>query len=214
MNTGKHPGPAPERFVLRTTLTSPFGRKVRLAADVLGLADRITIENADVYDERDTVRQQNPLGKMPCLVCADGTAVFDSSVIVEFLQDVAGTDRLVPSTGPQRFRVLTRAKLADGIIDAGALMAYESRWHAPEHVSQPWIDYQRGKIERALAAFEAAPPDPRRIDAESVVLACALEFLDRRKIVQWRSTCPRLAAWVDDFARREPGFQRIKAGDN
>jgi glutathione S-transferase len=206
---------APETFVLRTTLTSPFGRKVRLAADVLGLADRITIVHADVSNEKDTLRQQNPLGKMPCLVRADGTAVFDSGVIVEFLQDVAGTERLLPVRGPERFALLTRVKLADGIIDAGALIAYESRWHTPEHVSQPWIDYQRGKITRALDAFEAEPPDPTRTDALAVVLACALEFLERRKTLEidWRSAYPRLSGWLDAFARREPGFARIKAGD-
>ncbi len=204
---------ATEKFILRTTLTSPFGRKVRLAADVLGLTDRITIVTADVADENDTLRRQNPLGKMPCLVQADGSAVFDSGVIVEFLQDVAATERLVPARGPERIATLTRMRLADGIIDAGALVLYETRWHTPEHVSKPWQDYQRGKIARALAALEAAPPDATRIDGVAVVVACALEFLDRRKPMEWRSTHPRLAQWVDEFARREPAFGRIKEGD-
>lgn len=204
-----------EKFILRTTLTSPFGRKVRLAADVLGLADRITIVHADVADEKDTLRKQNPLGKMPCLVREDGSAVFDSGAIVEFLQEVAGTERLLPVRGPARYALLPRVKLADGIIDAGALIAYESRWHTPEHVSEPWLAYQRGKITRALDAFEADPPAADRTDALAVVLACALEFLDRRKplTVDWRATWPKLASWVDAFARREPGYARMKTGD-
>jgi glutathione S-transferase len=213
--TGSFMSDSPEKFVIRTTLTSPFGRKVRLAADVLGLGDRVTLEHADVADENDSLRRQNPLGKMPCLVRADGSAVFDSGVIVEFLQEVAGTERLLPARGPARYALLTRVKLADGIIDAGALIAYESRWHTPEHVAEPWIAYQRGKITRALAAFEAAPPDDR-IDALTVVLVCALEFLDRRKSLDtdWRATFPRLARWFDDFVRREPAaFARIKTGD-
>ena len=88
----------PEKLVLRTTLTSPFGRKARMAADVLGLRDRVTVVHADVADENDTLRQQNPLGKIPCLVRGDGTPVYDSGVILECLQEVAGTDRLMPAT--------------------------------------------------------------------------------------------------------------------
>ena len=63
----------PEKFVLRSTLTSPFGRKVRMAVDVLGLSDRVTLQPANTLDENDTLRLQNPLGKMPCLLLADGT---------------------------------------------------------------------------------------------------------------------------------------------
>ena len=65
----------PERFVLRTTLTSPFGRKARMATDVLGLADRVTVQHADTADANDTLRRQNPIGKIPCLVREDGSAV-------------------------------------------------------------------------------------------------------------------------------------------
>ena len=71
--------------MLRSTLTSPFGRKVRMAIEVLGLGDRITLVPADPLDENDTLRQQNPLGKMPCLVLSDGTSIYDSGVIIEYL---------------------------------------------------------------------------------------------------------------------------------
>lgn len=200
-----------EQFVLRTTLTSPFGRKVRMAAEVLGLGVRVTVMPADVSDEHDTLRQQNPMGKMPCLVRADGSSIYDSSVIVEFLQFVAGTERLLPVRGPARFPLQTLARLADGIVDAGALIIYEAKWHDPAHVSEGWLAYQRGKIERSLTAFEASPPDPTRTDAVAIGLSCALEFLDRRKPVDWRPTCPRLAAWLSDFTRHEPAFERIHA---
>jgi glutathione S-transferase len=199
----------PEHFVLRTTLTSPFGRKVRMAIEVLGLGPRVTIVPADVADDRDTLRRQNPVGKIPCLVRADGSAVFDSSVIVEFLQFVAGSEQLLPGSGPERFTLLPRARLADAIIDAGALIIYESKWHDSAQVSEPWLAYQRGKIERSLAAFEAAPPDVARSDAVAIGLACALEFLDRRKAVEWRSRCPRLAVWLAAFAQREPAYARV-----
>jgi glutathione S-transferase len=203
--------PEPEKFVLRTTLTSPFGRKARMAADALGLNDRVTVVHADTADENDTLRRQNPLGKIPCLVRADGTAVYDSSVILEFLQEVAGTDRLVPVRGPERIPVFTRARLADGIIDAGAVIIYEGRYHEPGAQSEYWLGYQRGKIMRALAAFEASPPDPRKTDAVSIGLACALGFLDKRQPVDWRPSCPRLAAWLAAFAANEPAFERTRA---
>lgn len=200
----------PEKFVLRTTLTSPFGFKVRMAVDVLGLNDRVTVVTADVADEKDSLRQQNPLGKIPCLVRADGTAVYDSGVILEFLQEAAGTDRLLPTRGPGRIPKFTLARLADGIIDAGALIIYEGRYHEQGSQSEKWLAYQRGKITRALAALEAAPPDPRQTDAASIGLACALEFLDRRKPVDWRPTFPRLAAWYSAFVEHEPAFERTR----
>ena len=202
-----------EIFVLRATLTSPFGRKVRLAADVLGLAERVRVVHADVNDQNDSLRRQNPLGKMPCLVREDGSAIFDSSVIVEFLQWVSGTERLFPAAGAQRFVQLTRAKLADGIMDAGAAIIYEGRWHDEAKASEPWREYQRGKIRRALASFEADPPDAARSDGVAIGLACALEFLERRQPLDWQAACPRLCAWLADFARHEPGYARIKAGD-
>ena len=200
----------PEKFTLRTTLTSPFGFKVRMAVDVLGLSDRVAVAPADVNDEKDTLRGQNPLGKIPCLVRADGTAVYDSGVILEFLQEVAGTDRLLPIKGTERTRKFTLVRLIDGIIDAGALTIYETRWHAPGTQSDGWLAYQRDKINRALAALEKTPLDPHQTDAVAIGLACALEFLDRRKAVAWRSICPRLVEWYAAFIAHEPAFERAR----
>lgn len=200
----------PEKFVLRTTLTSPFGRKVRMAADILGLSNRVTVVPADTADENDTLRQQNPLGKIPCLVRGDGTSIYDSSVILEFLQLVANTERLLPAHGAARIRMLTMTRLADGVIDAGAFIIYEGRYHEPGAQSEYWLGYQRGKIVRALTAFDLSPPDAHKSDAVSIGLACALGFLDKRKPVEWRPTCPRLAAWLEAFAANEPAFERTR----
>ena len=115
-------------MVLRTTLTSPFGRKARMAAAVLDLSAMIEVVPADTLDEHDDLRQQNPLGKMPCLGIADGTFLYDSRVIVEYLDAVAGGGHLLPRAGLARFKALTRATLADGITDAALLMVYESRF--------------------------------------------------------------------------------------
>lgn len=203
--------PSTENFLLRSSLTSPFVRKVRLAIDVLGLVDRVTLVPTDAADA--TLRAQNPLGKYPCLVRADGTAVYDSAVILEFLQWVAGTDRLLPAAGEHRITMLTRTRLADGIIDAGALVIYEERYHDETRRSDGWLAHQRGKIWRALATFEAVPPDPRRTDAVSIGLACALAFLDRRRPVDWRRACPSLVQWLTEFAASEPAFERTRPPD-
>jgi glutathione S-transferase len=205
--------PLPEKFVLRSTLTSPFGRKVRMAAEVLGLMDRITLQPANPLDEADTLRAQNPLGKMPCLLTADG-AIYDSGVIIEYLAEVAGSDRLIPARGPQRYQALTRARLADGIAEAALLVVYEGRYRDdPATHSERWLTHQRGKIMRALAAFEAAPPDPRKTDIVAIGLACALGYLDWRKPVDWRPSYPGLVRWFAAFSNNEPAFDRTRAPD-
>ena len=199
-----------EHFVLRTSQTSPFGRKVRMAIDVLGLTDRVTLVPADTLDENDTLRQQNPLGKIPCLIRADGSAVFDSGVIIEFLADVAGSDRLLPARGAERFKALTLARLADGITEAAILVVYEGRFRDPAMHSERWLKHQRGKITRALAAFEQAPPNAKKTDLVAIGLSCALAYVDWRKVIDWRADHPRLVQWLADFAKHEPSFERTR----
>jgi len=197
---------ADERFVLRSTVTSPFGRKVRMAAGVLGLSDRIALDPANTLDEADSLRQQNPLGKMPCLLLADGPALYDSRVIIEFLQETAGSTQLIPLRGVERYRALTRAALADGIADAALLIVYEGRFREPQQFSERWLAHQRGKVLRGLAEFERAPPVLGLTDIVAIGLSCALGYLDWRKPVEWRTAHPNLATWLDAFAAREPMF--------
>ena len=182
-----------------------------MAIDVLGLSGRVTLMPADPLDENDTLRREKPLGKMPCLVLADGSAIYDSGVIIEFLQDVAGADRLLPARGPARFKALTLARLADGIMDASILVVYDSRFRPGEPPSERWLAHQRGKINRGLAAFEAAPSDPGKTDIVSIGLACALGYLDWRKQVDWRAAYPGLVAWLERFTKHEPAFERTRA---
>jgi len=198
------------KFILRSTATSPFGRKVRMAAEVLGLMDRITLVPANPLDEADTLRKQNPLGKIPCLIAADGTPIYDSGVIIEYLDQIAGGARLIPAGGRARIEALTRARLADGITEAAILVVYEGRFRDPGAQSERWLTHQRGKILRALAAFEAAPPDPAKTDIVAIGLACALGYLDWRQPVEWRSGHPRLVKWLAEFAKYEPAFERTR----
>ncbi len=203
--------PDPQKFILRSTLTSPFGRKVRMAIDVLGLIDRVALVPADTRDENDTLRQQNPLGKMPCLVLADGSSIYDSGVIIEYLQELAGSEQLLPAHGPARYHAMTRARLADGIMDAAVLMIYDTRFRPGEPPSEKWLTHQRGKIERGLAAFESTPPHPNKTDVASIGLACALGYLDWRKQLDWRAAYPGLVAWLAEFSKHEPAFERTRA---
>jgi glutathione S-transferase len=200
-----------DRFVLRSTVTSPFGRKVRMAIEVLGLGDRVTLAPVDTRDEMDLLRRQNPLGKMPCLLLEDGSAIFDSRVVIEFLQEAAGSVRLLPDAGLARYRALTLAALADGIMDAALLVVYEARFRDPGSYSERFLKLQRGKITRGLAAFEAALPDPNTTDIVSIGLSCALGYLDRRQPVKWRPDHGGLAAWLEAFRQHEPSFDNTFA---
>jgi glutathione S-transferase len=202
-----------ENFVLRSTPTSPFGRKVRMAIDVLGLNERITVVPADPLDESDTLRKQNPLGKMPCLILPDDSTIYDSGIIIEFLQDVAGTDRLLPLRGRERYRALTLSRLADGVMDASVLVVYESRFRPDLPHSPRWLAHQRGKILRGLTEFESSPPDPSKTDVVSIGLSCALGYLDWRKQVDWRTAHPGLVSWLERFCECEPAFDRTRAKD-
>src|SRR3569833_1473989 len=175
----------PIMMILRSSSASPFARKVRIAAAVLDLGKRIEIVPADTSAPTDTLRVLNPLGKIPTLVPADGRAIYDSSVILEFLDHLAGGGKIIP-TGPERFDVLTCAALADGVTDAAILKVYETRWREAGARSARWLDHQTGKIGRGLAALGTLPPG-EETDVATIALACALGYLDLRFGGAWRS---------------------------
>jgi glutathione S-transferase len=182
-------------------------RKVRIAAALLGLDREIALEAADTTDPGDSVRRQNPLGKIPALVIEDGTVLFDSRVILDYLDHRAGGGRIVPREPAARFSALRLQALADGILDASILVVYEGRWRPAEKHVAKWVEHQSGKVERALAALEAEPPalDPLP-DVGQVALACALGYRDFRFGPGWRAEYPALAAWLERFAAQVPAF--------
>src|SRR5450830_1916643 len=145
-------------MILRSSPASPFGRKVRIAASLLGLADKIEVSETDLNDPADSIRVQNPVGKIPVLILDDGTAYYDSRVILEYLDHLAGGGRLIPLEPKARFATLRLQALCDGILDASILIVYETRFRPAELRSQAWLDRQGGKVARGLAALEAAPP--------------------------------------------------------
>lgn len=196
-------------LILRSSPTSPFGRKIKIAIAELGLDDRIEVVPADTNDPAETLRRQNPLGKVPTLVFEDGSTLFDSRVIAEYLDHLAGGGRLFPP-GEARFGQLRLQALADGICDAGLLQVYEIRLRAPELRSAAWVENQTGKVARALASLEAAPPAYDRPRIGEIALACALGYLDLRFDGAWRASHPALVAWLAAFAARVPAFEATR----
>jgi len=195
---------------LRYSPASPFARKVRIAAAVLGLADRIELIAADTNNPEDSLRRENPLGKIPTLILDDGTSLFDSRVIEQYLDDLAGGGKLLPSAGPERFRLLTEEHLADGITDAALLLVYEGRFREPAEHSAKWKAYQADKVTRGLARYESAPPPVGVIDVATIALACSLGYQDLRFEGRWRAAHPRLVAWLDAFAAAAPAFEETR----
>jgi glutathione S-transferase len=198
-------------LVLRSSPASPFGRKIRIAAAILGLSDQIEVVQADTNDPNDALRQQNPLGKIPTLILEDGRVVFDSAVIAEYLDELAGGGGIIPTEPKRRLHVLTQQALADGLMDAALLQVYEARFREPDQRVAKWLDYQGEKITRVLAVLERGPPDAGAIDIAAIALACALGYLDLRFAGHWRSAHPRLVAWLDGFAEAVPAFEATRA---
>ncbi len=191
--------------------TSPFSRKARVVAALVGLDGRIELVRADTNDPQDVLRVKNPLGKIPTLERDDGVCIYDSAVICAYLDELAGGGRVMPLEREARYDVLTLEALADGIADASILQIYEKRMRAASEFSENWIAHQRGKVERALAALEGAPPAPGAADVGAVALACALGYLDLRFDGAWRAGHPRLVAWLDSFAASVPAFDATRA---
>jgi glutathione S-transferase len=199
-------------MILRYTAASPYVRKVRIASSLLGLDDKIELQTVNLDDDNDTLRGQNPLGKVPSLIAEDGAVYYDSRVILEYLDHVAGGGRILPRETKARFEALRLQALADGILDACLLLVYENRYRPQEMRVQAWIDRQAGKVARGLAALEASPPqlDPMP-NVGQIALACVLGYRDLRFDERWRNDHPRLHAWHDRFAAQVPAFAATKA---
>ena len=196
-------------LVLRHHPASPYARKVRIAAALLGLTDRIDLSVTDTAGPVDPIRAQNPLGKIPTLLLDDGSALYDSRVIVAYLDDLAGGGGLIPSQPARRFAALRLESLGDGICDAALLIRYEHTLRPEAQRSASWVELQQGKIDRALAALAAAPPSGAR-DVGHVAIACALGYLDLRFDGAWRAGAPQLVSWLDAFAREIPAFEATR----
>jgi glutathione S-transferase len=194
-------------MILRFSPSSPFVRKVRIAISLLGFVNDVRVERADTTDPNDSLRKINPLGKIPVLIVDDGSTIYDSRVILEYLDERAGGGKIVPREPGRRLKALRLQALCDGILDASILTVYEGRFRRPEVHEPKWLELQAGKVSRALAVLEAEPPplDPVP-DVGQITLACALGYRDFRFAGDWRSDHPRLVGWLDRFAAQIPAF--------
>jgi glutathione S-transferase len=186
--------------------TSPYARKVRLAAAHLGLGDAIALIPASTTPiaEDAALAAANPLGKLPALVLDDGTALFDSRVIVEYLDHRAGGGLLPAADDPERWQTLRLQAIADGLLDAALLSRYEVALRPGEFLWRDWLAGQGRKIDRALAALEADIPRLETGAAlNAIAAACSLGYLDFRFPDRgWRKARPKLGAFYDAYAQR------------
>jgi glutathione S-transferase len=191
------------------SLTSPYVRKVRIVMAEKRIEYHLEIE--DVWSPDTRIHDMNPLGKVPCLIMEDGGAVFDSRVIVEYLDTMTPVAKLLPPSGRERAEVRTWEALGDGAIDAAILARLEQTQRPPEQQSQVWIDRQMGKVSKALAAMSRGLADKPWCNGHQYTLAdiatgCALGYLDFRfPQINWRETHPNLARLHEKLAVR-PSF--------
>lgn len=188
---------------------SPYARKVRIA-----LAEKkidCELVNDLPWEATSDVTTYNPLGKVPVLVLDDGTSIYDSRVIVEYLDTVSPVSRLIPEPGRQRIAVKRWEALADGICDAAVAIVVEG-WRPARQQSKEWIERQRGKIARGVEELANELGDKPWCNGEAYTLAdiaagCALAYLDlRHPDTGWRSEYPNLLKLADKLAKR-PSFQ-------
>ena len=183
---------------------SPFVRKVMVAAHELGLADRIETVRTVVAMTKPAVSllPENPLGKIPTLVLEDGTVLYDSLVIVEYLDSLAGGGRLIPQEGPARWQELRRHALANGFLDLLIL------WRNERDKAQPLpalLDAFRLKTDAVLPALEAeiGAISGGPVGLAQITTAVAGAYMDFRfPDLGWRERCPRLSDWQGRFAQR------------
>jgi len=179
---------------LLASLASPYTRKVRVV-----LAEKkieCDLELVDVNPAENPVNASNPLGKVPTLVLDDGMALYDSRVIVEFLDARSPINRLIPEETRERVAVRRWEALADGVLDAGLLVRYEALRDKKER-SKPWVDKQVARMQRGVAAI-AQELEGRnwchgdRYSLADIAVGCCLGWLDFRKPgdVDWHAQYP------------------------
>ena len=184
---------------LTFSAASPFARKVRIAAIELGLIDRIefvptTVAPAQANDEYSNI---TPLKKLPVLILDDGNVVLDSYVIVEYLDELAGGDKLIPASGPERWKVKSDHSLLQGMLDSMLLCRYE-RMVRPQGLQwQAWSDDHWNRAWQGMALFERHPDMlSRPLDIAQIALVCVLGYADFRFAdCGWRKAYPRLDAF-------------------
>lgn len=188
--------------------TSPYSAKVRMAARLCGIPLDETV--VDTTPEPDELTSVNPLGKIPALLLDNGQALYDSPVICEYLDRLAG-NRIVPQGSLEWLAAKRLEALADGVVDAAILIVYESRFRPEEMRHQPWVDRQWRRTERGLAAVEREVGDlPAEPTVGHLAVAAMAGWLDIRFAGRWDADRRGLRAWVDGFYAAFPALADVK----
>jgi glutathione S-transferase len=191
------------------SVTSPYVRKVRIVMAEKKLDYQLVVE--DVWSAQTDIHTTNPLGKVPCLVMEGGEALFDSRVIVEYLDTLSPVGKLIPTAGRERAEVKTWEALADGLLDAALLARMETVWteRPDSQRNQAWIDRQLDKIQHALRAMSHGLDDKAfcsgiHLSLSDIAVGCAVGYLDFRfPQIDWRTPYPNLHKLYDKLAQRQ-----------
>lgn len=210
------PAPSPAKLLLHWSPRSPFVRKVRIVLGEIGMADAVTLQRsvATRTEPNPVLMKDNPLGKLPTLVLADGRAIYDSRVICDYLLSRQDAVRLMPRAGPARLDALRRQALGDGLLDTVLLWRQEMIRPAALQSQAMMVgfaartDHGLDHLEGDADRFAALP-----FDLGHVAIGCALSCLDFRFAdLDWRAERPRLAAWQRQFESR-PSAQATRLFD-
>ena len=193
------------------SFTSPYVCKVRIVMAEKKLDYQFVTE--EVWSASTRIHESNPLGKVPCLIMDGHEAVFDSRVIVEYLDTLSPVGKLIPTGGRERAEVKTWEALADGVLDAALLARMENVWadRTPEQRSQAWIDRQLRKVDDSLAAMSRALGDNPycsgiHLSLSDIAVGCALGYLNFRfPQIDWATRHPNLNRLLDKLMQR-PSF--------
>lgn len=192
------------------SLTSPYVRKVRVVMLEKKIDYDFVLEN--VWGAETTIQESNPLGKVPCLVMEDGGAMFDSRVIVEYLDTLTPVGKLIPPHGRERAEVKCWEALADGVMDAAVLLRLERTLRPAEQQSQVWMERQRRKVQDGLQAMSVGLKDKafcagNQYTLADVAVGCALEWMTFRfPEITWRTDYPNLEKLLEKLSER-PSFK-------
>jgi glutathione S-transferase len=197
------------------SLSSPYVRKVRVVMAEKKLDYQFVEE--DVWAADTSIMQSNPLGKVPCLVMEGGEALFDSRVIVEYLDTLSPVGKLIPAVGRERAEVKTWEALADGVLDALVLARLEAHWSGRSKAQrcEAWIDRQVGKAQASLKAMSQGLGDKPfcagiYLSLADIAVGCALGYLDFRfPEIDWRAGYPNLARLQDKLTQRSSFIETV-----
>ena len=198
-------------------VTSPYVRKVRIVMAEKKLEYEFVQE--DVWAASTSIVLSNPLGKVPCLLMETGEALYDSRVIVEYLDTLSPVGKLIPPSGRERTEVKVWEALADGLLDAAIAARLEAHWvgRSEAERSQAWIDRQLGKVHDTVAAISKGLSDNSmcagiHLSLADIAVGCALGYLDFRfPNIAWRRDYPNLDKLQEKLMQRQSFIDSVPA---